>query len=132
MQGIETQTPTTEVQPCPASREHIEVTPGVCGGKPRIKGHRIKVQHVAIWHERIGLSPDEIVSQHPGLTLADVYAALAYYWDHREQIEADKELAAKLRNSAPSIFDRARQGNASASAHAPGSASSSWSSRTSM
>ena len=45
-----------------------------------------------------------------------MYAALTYYWDHREQIEADiregQELAAKLRNGAPSLFDKFRQGNA--------------------
>ena len=95
--------------------EHIEITPGVCGGKPRIAGHRIKVQHVAVWHERIGMTPDAIVSEHPGLTLADVYAALAYYWDHREQIDTDiregRELANRLRAGAPSIFEKATQRN---------------------
>jgi len=30
---------------------HIEITPGICGGKPRIAGHRIKVQNIVIWHE---------------------------------------------------------------------------------
>jgi uncharacterized protein (DUF433 family) len=95
------------------STEHIEITPGICGGKPRIAGHRIKVQHVAIWHERMGMTPDEIVSQHPGITLADVHAALAYYFDHREQIEADikegEEFADKLRAGAPSVFEEARR-----------------------
>lgn len=50
-------------------REHIEITPGVCGGKPRIAGHRIKVQDIAIWHEKLGLSPDEIVSNYPTIDL---------------------------------------------------------------
>jgi uncharacterized protein (DUF433 family) len=124
MEGMETQTETTEVQPVAPSQEHIKVTPGVCGGKPRIKGHRMKVQHVVVWHERMGMSPDEIVSQHPGLTLADVYAALTYYWDHRAQIEADitegRELAAMLRNGAPSILDKVRHGNASDDPLPPG------------
>jgi len=66
--------------------EHIEITPGVCGGKPRIAGHRIRVQDVVIWHEQMGMSPDEIVSRYPTITLADVYAALAYYHDHLEEI----------------------------------------------
>jgi len=39
---------------------HIEITQGVCGGKPRIAGHRIRVEDIAIWHERMGLSADEI------------------------------------------------------------------------
>ena len=37
----------------------------------------------------MGLSADEIVSRYPHLTLADVYAALAYYHDHLQEIDAD-------------------------------------------
>ena len=70
---------------------HIESTPGTCGGKPRIAGHRIRVQDVVMWHEAHGLSPDEIVNHYPGITLADVYAALAYYHDHRDEIRGDME-----------------------------------------
>lgn len=44
---------------------------------------------VAIWHDKMGLSADEIVSQFPTISLADVYAALAHYWDHREEIERE-------------------------------------------
>lgn len=84
----------------PVILEHIEITPGVCGGKARIAGHRITVQNIVIWHERMGMSPDEIVSQHPGITLADVYAALAYYHDHLEEIRTsikeDEEFAKQL------------------------------------
>ncbi len=43
--------------------EHIVVTPDVAGGKPRISGHRITVQNIVIWHERMGLSADEIVDE---------------------------------------------------------------------
>ena len=64
-------------------------TPGTCGGKPRIDGHRITVKHIVLDHQRQGLSPDEIVSAYPSLTLSDVYAALAYYHDHRAEIDAD-------------------------------------------
>ncbi|MBR8837959.1 MAG: DUF433 domain-containing protein [Stigonema ocellatum SAG 48.90 = DSM 106950] len=77
----------------PTISEHIEITLGVCGGKPRIAGHRIRVQDIVIWHERMGMSPDEIIYHHPSLTLADVYAALAYYYDHREEIRRDIEAA---------------------------------------
>jgi uncharacterized protein (DUF433 family) len=65
---------------------HIEITPGVCGGKPRIAGHRITVQDIAIWHERLGRSVDEIATEYD-LTLAEIYAALSYYHDHREEID---------------------------------------------
>lgn len=64
----------------------IEVTPGVVGGRPRIAGRRIAVQHVAVWHERLGRSAEEIAAEH-GLSLADIYAALAYYHAHREEID---------------------------------------------
>ena len=85
---------------------HIEITPSVCGGKPRIAGHRIRVQDIVIWHDHLGMSPDEIVSEHPGITLADVYAALTYYHDHldeiRRDIDSDEELVRSLQNTTPS------------------------------
>ena len=80
---------------------HIESTPGTCGGKPRIAGTRIRVQDVYIWHDLMGQSADEIVAGHPHLSVADVYAALAYFWDHRDEIkqqmQADDEFVAALR-----------------------------------
>jgi uncharacterized protein (DUF433 family) len=66
--------------------QRIVQTPGVCGGKPRIDGHRITVQNVAIWHDRLGRSADEIASEYD-LELADIYAALAYHFAHREEID---------------------------------------------
>ena len=41
------------------------------------------------------MSPDEIVSDYPSITLADVHAALAYYYENRERIDADIEAAKK-------------------------------------
>jgi uncharacterized protein (DUF433 family) len=85
---------------------HIEKTPGVCGGKARIAGHRVRVLDVVAWHEKRGMSPDEIVALFPGITLADVHAALAYYFDHRDEIEEDfrrdAEVAESLRARFPS------------------------------
>lgn len=85
--------------------EHIEVTPGVAGGKPRIAGHRILVQDVMIWHERMGKGADEIATEYD-LTLADVYAALAYYFDHRgeidESIRAEEAFVEMLREQTTS------------------------------
>ncbi|MCL5962020.1 MAG: DUF433 domain-containing protein [Chloroflexi bacterium] len=68
-------------------QEHIEIVSGAAGPKPRIVGHRILVQDVVVWHEILGIAPVEIVHDHPTITLADVYAALAYYWNHRDDIE---------------------------------------------
>ncbi len=75
---------------------HIEISPGVCGGRPRIAGHRIRVQDIVVLHERMGYTPDEIVDAYPSITLADVYAALAYFHDHVDEIIADLKVDAKL------------------------------------
>ncbi len=70
--------------------QRIEQTGGICGGKPRIAGHRITVQDVVVWHERLGWSVDQIASEYD-LSLADVYAALDYYFAHREEIDRSIE-----------------------------------------
>ncbi|HEV2971197.1 MAG TPA: DUF433 domain-containing protein [Pirellulales bacterium] len=84
---------------------HIVQTPGVCGGKPRIDGHRIRVQDIAIEHDWQGLSPEETCFAHPSLTLAEVHSALAYYFDHREEIQeeirADREAVEKFKREHP-------------------------------
>lgn len=68
-------------------RQHIEIVEGAGGPKARITGSRIRVQDIVIWHEKLGMSPDEILHEFPTITIADIYAALAYYWDNREEIE---------------------------------------------
>jgi uncharacterized protein (DUF433 family) len=100
----------------PVIREHIVATPDTCGGKPRIAGSRIQVKHVAIMHERQGMSPEEIVSEFPHLTFAGVYAALAYYHDHREEINteitADRAWYEEQREKQPSRFKEALKARA--------------------
>jgi len=64
----------------------IVTTPGVCGGKPRIPGHRITVQNIAVWHEQLHQSPRHIAEEY-GLTLAEIRVALSYYYHHREEID---------------------------------------------
>ncbi len=91
------------------STEHIVITPGTCGGKPRIAGTRIRVQDVVLWHEQMGMNADVIAATYTHLTLADVYAALTYYHDHTEEIrsalrEADALFDA-LKSQQPSILD---------------------------
>jgi uncharacterized protein (DUF433 family) len=99
-------------------QDRIVTTPGVRGGKPRIAGHRITVSDVAIWHERMGMSPDEIVSEYPTIALSDVHAALAYYFDHRDEVDREilesEKFAEQHRAGAPSIFEelRVRKANA--------------------
>ncbi len=80
----------------PIINSHIEITPGICGGKPRITGHRIRVQDIVIWHEKMGMSPDEIIYHHPTISLSDVYAALAYYHEHLNEIRQEIENSEKI------------------------------------
>ena len=86
---------------------HIEITPDIAGGKPRIAGHRITVQDIVVWHERMGMSADEICAAYD-LSLADVYAALAYYFDHRadidQRIEESEAFVEELRKRTPSLL----------------------------
>jgi uncharacterized protein (DUF433 family) len=93
---------------------HIVSTPGVCGGKPRLAGHRITVQNVAIWHERLGRSADEIAND-SNLSLAEVHAALAYYFDHRDEIEKSIReglaFADEMRKKHPSLVKQKLFGN---------------------
>ena len=62
---------------------------GICRGKPRIAGTRMKVQHIALEYVHAGLSVDEICKSHPHLTRAQIHAALSYYYDHQDEIEKD-------------------------------------------
>jgi len=84
---------------------HIEVASGVAGHKPRIAGHRITVQNIVIWHEQMGLSADEIASEYD-LSLSEIYAALAYYHDHRAEIDQlirdERAFVEELRRMTPS------------------------------
>lgn len=83
----------------------IETTPGIAGGKPRIAGHRISVQDVVVWHEWLGRSADEIAAEY-GLDLADVYAALTYYYEHQAEmdraIRQEENFIAEIRQRIPS------------------------------
>lgn len=65
---------------------HIEITPGVRSGKPHIAGTRITVADVAIMYLQMGQSLEEIAGKYQ-LSLASVHAAMAFYYDHREEID---------------------------------------------
>ena len=108
--AVETQVP----GPKDGATPRIVSTPDTCGGKPRIAGHRITVKHIVMCHQRAGDSPDEIVSAYPSLTLSDVYAALAYYFDHKAEIDADikaddEHWAGIERQNPDCLTDRLRQ-----------------------
>lgn len=66
----------------------IVQTPEICGGRPHIAGHRITVHNIAIGFNA-GMKPEDIIAEKPYLTLAEVYAALAYYYANQEAIDAE-------------------------------------------
>jgi len=76
----------------PVSTEYryIAREPGVCGGRPIIRGTRTTVKAI-VGYYKLGLSVEEILEGLPHLTPAQVYEALSYYYDHQEEIEQDIE-----------------------------------------
>ncbi|MDX2216999.1 MAG: DUF433 domain-containing protein [Oculatellaceae cyanobacterium bins.114] len=66
----------------------IVKTPGTCGDRPRIAGHRLTIHNIAI-DFNAGVKPEDILEQRPQLSLAKIYAALTYYFANKEAIDAD-------------------------------------------
>lgn len=63
-------------------------------GRPWISGANTKVIEVALDKLAYGWSPEEMHAQHPHLSLAQIHAALSYYYAH--QVELDAEIAAQV------------------------------------
>lgn len=87
--------------------EHIEVD---ARGIASLVGTRTKVRQVAL-DALAGLTPAQIQQQYPHLSLAQIHAALAYYYDHRAAVDAEIAESAKTaeesRRAHPNPFDRA-------------------------
>src|SRR5260370_16764833 len=85
---------------------HIVKTPDTCSGLPRIEGTRITVGLIVREVVRLRWTPEEVLMAHPHLALAQIHAALAYYFDHAEEVEPSlKEVddrETKLRSQFPS------------------------------
>jgi uncharacterized protein (DUF433 family) len=67
---------------------NIEKVPNRCGGRAVVAGTRLRVS-VLLTAYRLGMTVEEIVQQYPPLRPADVHDALAYAYDHPDEIEAD-------------------------------------------
>ncbi len=66
----------------------IVSSPEIRGGRPYIAGTGISVRRITGWYKR-GYSAEEITREIQHLSLAQVYAALAYYHANKAEIEAD-------------------------------------------
>jgi excisionase family DNA binding protein len=81
--------------------EHIVRTPGVCGGDARIAGRRITVHFLANVILRHGASVEEVAEDYD-LRPSQIYAALAYYYDHQEEMDELVATAEELSDEATS------------------------------
>ncbi len=66
---------------------HIVKIAGVCGGQAVIEGTRIAVWHLVGYYYKVGMTVEEILAEWDYLTLAQVFSALAYYHDNKEEID---------------------------------------------
>lgn len=66
----------------------ISIDPQFRGGRPCIAGTGVSVRRIVGWYQ-MGESAEEIANQYPHLSLAQVYAALAYYHANYEQLEKE-------------------------------------------
>ncbi len=73
---------------------HIVKAEGVCGGEAIIEGTRIAVWHLVDYYYKVGMSAEEILAEWDYLAPAQVFSALAYYHDNRDEIDG-----ARHRNS---------------------------------
>jgi uncharacterized protein (DUF433 family) len=76
--------------------EHISFN---TSGVPIIEGTTMKVIELVLEQQAYGWSPEELLFQHPYLTLGKIYSALAYYWDHRDSLDQDIEQRLQQVNS---------------------------------
>jgi hypothetical protein len=60
----------------------------------------MKVVELVMAQHAHGWSPEELHFQHPHLSMGQIHAALAYYWDHREEIDADIDRRGRLADQA--------------------------------
>jgi uncharacterized protein (DUF433 family) len=60
-------------------------------GVPLITGANTKVVEVVLDKLAYGWSPEEMHRQHPHLSMAQIHAALAYYYEHQDEVDADIE-----------------------------------------
>ena len=60
-------------------------------GQARIAGTGYKVRLMAGWHRYRGATAEQMQQGHPDLTMAQVYSVLAYYYDHKEEMDADMD-----------------------------------------
>jgi uncharacterized protein (DUF433 family) len=70
---------------------HIVKVEGVCGGEAIIEDTRIAVWHIVGYYYKVGMSVEEILADWDYLTPAQVFSALAYYHDNKDEVDRARE-----------------------------------------
>lgn len=78
-------------QATPTEYPHIVRIEGVLGGQPVIEGTRIAVWHVVGYYYKVGMSVEDILAEWDYLQPAQIFSALAYYHDHRDEIDSVRD-----------------------------------------
>ena len=90
------------MEAAPRNVPHIDDS----GHRPVVRGTDIKVSQIAHEFEHLGMTADEIVEAHPHISLAEVHAALAYFYDHlaliRNEWQEGRAFIAEMRLRYPS------------------------------
>lgn len=90
-----------------AAVSHIASDPSVKGGRPRLADTRITVADVVLMHLRLGQSLEELGGKYD-VSLASLHAAMAYYYDHKDEIDRsireDVAFAEAFRRDNPSLL----------------------------
>jgi uncharacterized protein (DUF433 family) len=73
--------------------QHVQLDPN---GVPVLSGTTLKVVELVMAQMAYGWSPEELHFQHPDLSLGQIHSALAYYWDHKAELDADIELRSEF------------------------------------
>lgn len=74
--------------PIRTSYEHIRLDNE---GIPHIVGTTMKVVELVMAQEAYGWSTEELYFQHPYLSMSQIHSVLAYYWEHKDELDADIE-----------------------------------------
>ena len=89
---------------------YISINKKIRDGEPVIARTGIRVFDIAIRHELMGMSPEDIIIALPHLTLSQVHAALSYYYDHKNEMDKkwkeSTENVEKLRKGHSSILEK--------------------------
>jgi uncharacterized protein (DUF433 family) len=70
---------------------HIVKIDGVCGGQAIIEGTRIAVWHIVGYYYKADMSVEDILAEWNHLTPAQVFSALAYYHDNKQEVDEVRE-----------------------------------------